>query len=153
MILPGWGRQRQEDLAHKTAAVIGCGALGSHVAGHLARAGVGRLVLADRDFVEYHNLPRQALYTEGDAAAGVPKAVAAAQRLRLINSSVTIEEHVVDVNAETVEDLIRDADLVMDGADNFELRYLVNEACVKYGIPGCMGGAGHLWPVDRDSAR
>lgn len=141
MILPGWGgREGQARLAEKTAVVIGCGALGSHVASHLARAGVGRLVLADRDFVEFHNLPRQALYAEADAAAGVPKAVAAARRLRQINSLVEIEEHVVDVNADTVEGLIRGADVVMDGADNFEVRYLVNEACVKHRIPWVYGG-------------
>jgi len=140
MILPGWGRERQQRLGQKTAVVIGCGALGSHVASHLARAGVGRLVLADRDFVEWHNLPRQALYAEADAAAGVPKAVAAARRLRQINSLVQIEEHVVDVNPDTVEPLIAGADVVMDGADNFEVRYLVNEACVKHGIPWVYGG-------------
>ena len=140
MILPGWGREGQGQLAQKTAAVVGCGALGSHIASHLVRAGVGRLVLADRDFVEWHNLPRQALYSESDAAAAIPKAVAAARRLRQINSLVEIEEHVIDVSADTVEDLVADADVVMDGADNFEVRYLVNEACVKQGIPWIYGG-------------
>jgi molybdopterin/thiamine biosynthesis adenylyltransferase len=140
MILPGWGRGGQERLAERTAVVVGCGALGSHIASHLARAGVGRLVLADRDFVEWHNLPRQALYAEDDAAAGLPKAVAAARRLRQINSLVEIEEHVVDVNADTVERLIAGADVVLDGADNFEVRYLVNEACVKLGVPWVYGG-------------
>ncbi len=140
MILPGWGREGQERLAQKMAVVVGCGALGSHIADHLARAGVGRLVVADRDFVEWHNLPRQALYDEKDAAAGVPKAVAAARRLRQINSHVEIVEHVVDVNADTIENLIAGADVVMDGADNFEVRYLLNEACVKHGIPWVYGG-------------
>lgn len=140
IILPGWGREGQVRLAQKTAAVVGCGALGSHIASHLVRAGVGRLILADRDFVEWHNLPRQALYVESDAAAAVPKAVAAARRLRRINSMVEVQEHVVDVNADTVEQLIDDADLVMDAADNFEVRYLVNEACVKRGIPWVYGG-------------
>ena len=140
MLLPGWGREGQERLRSKTAVVVGCGALGSHIASHLARAGVGRLVLADRDFVEWHNLPRQALYAEADAAEGVPKAVAAARRLRQINTQVEIEEHVVDVNADTVEELIAGADVVFDGADNFEVRYLVNEACVKHGIPWTYGG-------------
>jgi len=141
MILPGWGgRAGQERLASKRAVVVGCGALGSHVAAHLVRAGVGRLVLADRDFVEWHNLPRQALYGEADAAAGIPKAVAAARRLRQINSQVEIEEQVMDVNADTVERLIAGADLVLDGADNFEVRYLVNEACVKHRIPWVYGG-------------
>jgi molybdopterin/thiamine biosynthesis adenylyltransferase len=140
MILPGWGREGQERLETRTAVVVGCGALGSHVASHLARAGVGRLILADRDFVEWHNLPRQALYAEEDAAAGLPKAVAAARRLRQINSLVEIEDHVVDVNADTVEQLIAGADVVLDGADNFEVRYLVNEACVKRGVPWVYGG-------------
>jgi molybdopterin/thiamine biosynthesis adenylyltransferase len=141
MILPGWGgREGQALLARRRVTVIGCGALGSHIASHMARAGVGSLVLADRDFVEVHNLPRQALYSEADAAAGTPKAVAAARRLRQINSSVEIQEHVVDVNADTVESLVAGADLVLDGADNFEVRYLVNEACVKQGIPWVYGG-------------
>jgi molybdopterin-synthase adenylyltransferase len=140
MILPGWGREGQRRLAGKRAVVIGCGALGSHIADHLVRAGVGHLVLADRDFVEWHNLPRQALYDEADAAQGVPKAVAAARRLRQVNSQIVIEEHVVDVNADTIEALIAGADLVMDGADNFEVRYLLNEACVKHGIPWVYGG-------------
>jgi molybdopterin/thiamine biosynthesis adenylyltransferase len=140
MILPGWGEKGQALLAEKTAAVIGCGALGSHIASHLARAGVGKLVLADRDFVEWHNLPRQALYAEADAAKGVPKAVAAGRRLKQLNSLVEIESHVVDVSADTVEGLIAGADLILDGADNFEVRYLVNEACVKHGIPWVYGG-------------
>jgi molybdopterin/thiamine biosynthesis adenylyltransferase len=140
LILPGWGREGQQLLAGKTAVIVGCGALGSHVASHLVRAGVGRLVLADRDFVEWNNLPRQALYDEASAAGALPKAVAAAKRLREINSQAHIEEHVVDVNADTVEDLIAGADVVLDGADNFEVRYLVNEACVKNGTPWVYGG-------------
>jgi molybdopterin/thiamine biosynthesis adenylyltransferase len=140
MILPGWGRERQEGLGSKTATVIGCGALGSHIAAHLVRSGVGRLILADRDFVEWHNLPRQALYDEADAEKGVPKAIAAANRLRQINSKVEIQEHVVDVNADTIEGLISGADVVLDGADNFEVRYLLNEACVKHGLPWIYGG-------------
>jgi adenylyltransferase/sulfurtransferase len=139
-ILPEWGREGQERLGSKSATIIGSGALGSHIASHLVRAGIGRLVLADRDFVEWHNLPRQALYTEADAAGAVPKVVAAARRLRELNSLVEIEEHVVDVNADTVEDLIDGADVVLDGADNFELRYLVNEACVKHDTPWVYGG-------------
>jgi adenylyltransferase/sulfurtransferase len=140
MILPDWGEAGQARLGAKRAVVVGCGALGSHIAEHLARAGVGQLVLADRDFVEWHNLPRQALYDEADAGAGTPKAVAAARRLREINSQVEIESRVVDVNADTVEALIGGADVVMDGADNFEVRYLLNEACVKHGIPWVYGG-------------
>ena len=140
MILPGWGREGQALLADKTAVLVGCGALGSHIASHLARAGVGRLVLADRDFVEWHNLPRQALYAESDAAESLPKAVAAARRLRQLNSLVAVDEHVMDVNADTVEGLIAGADVILDGADNFEVRYLVNEACVKHGIPWVYGG-------------
>jgi len=140
MLLPKWGKEGQQRLGQKTAVVVGCGALGSHIASHLARAGVGRLVLADRDFVEWSNLPRQALYAEADAQAGVPKAMAAARRLRQINSMVEIEGRVVDVNADTVEELIAGADLVLDGSDNFEVRYLVNEACVKQGIPWTYGG-------------
>lgn len=140
MILPGWGPSGQARLASRTAVVVGCGALGSHIASHLARAGVGRLVLADRDFVEIHNLPRQALYDEDDARQGLPKAVAAARRLRRVNSQVELEPMVMDVNADTVEALISEADVVLDGADNFEVRYLLNEACVKHRIPWVYGG-------------
>ncbi len=140
MILPGWGPEGQERLAGRRAVVVGCGALGSHIAAHLARAGVGHLVLADRDFVEVHNLPRQALYDEDDARAGLPKAVAAARRLRRINSEVEIDEQILDVNADSVEGLIDGADLVLDGSDNFEVRYLLNEACVKQGTPWIYGG-------------
>lgn len=140
MILPDWGRESQARLARRTAVVVGCGALGSHVAAHLVRAGVGRLVLADRDFVEWHNLPRQALYDEEDARAGRPKALAAARRLRRLNAQVEIREQILDVNADTVEPLIEGADLVLDGSDNFEVRYLLNEACVKHGIPWIYGG-------------
>ncbi len=148
MILPGWGRDGQERLAGRTAAVIGCGALGSHIAAHLVRIGVGHVILADRDFVEWHNLPRQALYTEQDAAEGIPKAVAAARRLRQINSLAQVEERVVDVDADSVEELICQADVVFDGADNFEVRYLVNEACVKHRYPlGLRGRAWHLRSV------
>lgn len=140
MLLPGWGKEGQQRLRQSRAVVVGCGALGSHVASHLVRAGVGRLVLADRDFVEWSNLPRQALYAEADAQASVPKAVAAARRLGQINSQVQIEGRVVDVNADTVEDLLAGSDLVLDGSDNFEVRYLINEACVKHGIPWTYGG-------------
>jgi molybdopterin/thiamine biosynthesis adenylyltransferase len=140
MILPGWGLEGQERLAGATAVVVGCGALGSHVAAHLARVGVGHLVLADRDFVEWHNLPRQALYDEEDARVGLPKALAAARRLRRINAQVEIREQILDVNADTVEGLIDGVDLVLDGSDNFEVRYLLNEACVKQGIPWIYGG-------------
>jgi molybdopterin/thiamine biosynthesis adenylyltransferase len=139
-ILPEWGEEGQERLAGRTAVVVGCGALGSHIAAHLTRAGVGHLVLADRDFVEEHNLPRQALYDEDDARAGLPKAVAAARRLCRINSQVEIHEQILDANADSVEGLIDGADLVFDGSDNFEVRYLLNEACVKHGIPWIYGG-------------
>lgn len=140
MLLPGWGEDGQAMLGRKAVLVVGCGALGSHIAAHLVRIGIGRVVLADRDFVEVDNLPRQALYSESDAAEGVPKAVAAARRLRKLNSSVEVEEHIIDVNADTVESLIGGVDLVLDGADNFEVRYLLNEVCVKHRVPWVYGG-------------
>lgn len=122
-------------------AVLGCGATGTVIANHLARAGVGDLRIADRDFVELNNLQRQVLYSEEDVRQGVPKAVAAEARLRSFNSEIRVEGLVADVNAGNVEELIRDRELVMDGTDNFETRYLVNDACVKLGKPWVYCGA------------
>ena len=123
--------------------VAGCGALGSTAAEILARAGVGFLRLVDRDVVELSNLARQALFTEGDVARALPKAVAAAEHLRLLNSEVEVEARVADLHPGTVDGLLAGTDLVLDGADNFETRMLVNEACVRDGRPwiyaACLG--------------
>jgi adenylyltransferase/sulfurtransferase len=125
------GRQGQEKLSRSRVFIMGCGALGASHAETLARAGAGFLRVADRDFVEYTNLQRQTLYSESDARERLPKAVAAKNRLAEINSEIEVEAVVADVNFSNVEDLIRDCDLVLDGTDNFQIRYLINDACVK----------------------
>ena len=135
IVFPGMGEVGQRALRDASVTLIGCGALGSAQANLMVRTGVGRLVIADRDFVELNNLQRQNLYDETHVARNLPKAIAAAERLRAINSEVEIVPHVVDVNPGNVESLVSGADLVLDGNDNFEVRYLINDACVKLGIP------------------
>jgi molybdopterin-synthase adenylyltransferase len=146
-----WGEDAQVRLAEQRVLVIGLGALGSHMADQLARAGVGHLRLVDRDYVELHNLQRQSLYDEDDAANGRTKALAAATRLLRINSSITIDARVQDVNSRTIMALLDDVDLVLDGTDNFETRYLINEACVSRGVPwiygGSIGSEGIVMPI------
>jgi molybdopterin/thiamine biosynthesis adenylyltransferase len=137
----GIGAEGQARLAAGRVLVVGCGALGSSVIDLLARAGVGHLVVVDRDFVELSNLQRQLLYDEADAAAGTPKAVAAAAAVGRINAGVRVEAVVVDVTPTNVEALVARADVVVDGTDNLETRYLLNDACVKAGIPWVYGGA------------
>lgn len=131
ILFHGIGKAGQERLANSHAVIIGCGALGSMQAEMLARAGVGKLRLIDRDFVEESNLHRQIMFEERDAVERLPKAVAAANRIARINSDVQTEAVVKDVNYSNIEDLIRDADVVLDGTDNFEVRYLLNDAAVK----------------------
>jgi len=133
------GRAGQEKLWHSRVVVIGLGALGTVSADSLARAGVGYLKLVDRDFVEESNLQRQVLFDEDDAAMTMPKALAAAAKLKKINSSVAYEALVEDVNYSNVQELIAGMDLVMDATDNFETRFLLNEACVKNNIPWIYG--------------
>jgi molybdopterin-synthase adenylyltransferase len=146
ILFEGIGERGQESLLSGRAVVIGCGALGAVQIETLARAGVGRLTLVDRDVIEPSNLHRQILYTEEDAAAGLPKAVAAERRVRAINSDVEVEGVVDDVRPSTVERLIEGADVVLDATDNFETRFLLNDACAKAGIPwvygAVVGGAG-----------
>jgi molybdopterin/thiamine biosynthesis adenylyltransferase len=137
---PGIGEEGQRMLLASSVAVVGCGGLGSHIASNLVRAGVGRIKIADRDRVELSNLQRQILFDEQDVAQKLPKAVAAAQKLRSINSQVEIEPLVTDVNQANVEYLIGDVDLVLDGCDNFETRYLINDACLKHNLPWIYGG-------------
>lgn len=135
------GRQGQERLLASRVAVVGVGATGSTIANWLARAGVGYLRLIDRDFVEWHNLHRQALYTEDDVRAGLPKAVAAANALQRVNSEIQIEPVVADVNPENALELLGDVDLIMDGSDNFFTRYLLNDVSLKLHIPWIYTGA------------
>lgn len=136
----GVGPEGQERLQATRVALIGVGALGTHIAGTLVRAGFGFLRIIDRDVPDITNLQRQILFDEADVRAQVPKAIAAAQRLSTANSSVTIESRVVDVNAANIEQLVSDVDIVVDGTDNFEIRYLMNDACVKLGKPWVYGG-------------
>ena len=150
-ILPQIGDAGQEKLAAARVVVVGCGALGTVIAESLARAGVGHLTLIDRDLVEETNLQRQTLYTEADARDARPKAVAAAERLAAVNSAVTLDPRPVDVDSGNVESLIDGASLILDGTDNAATRYLVNDACVKHGIPWIYGAAvsteGRAMPV------
>ena len=138
-ILPQIGNAGQERLARAKVLVLGCGALGSAQAELLVRAGVGFVRLADRDIPELSNLQRQHLFDEADVEARTPKAIAGANRLRRINSTVQIEALVTDVTAQNMEKLIFGMDLVLDGLDNFETRYVLNDACVKMGIPWFYG--------------
>ena len=140
VILPSVGPDGQERLGRSRIGLIGVGALGSHVADLLVRAGVGYLRLVDRDVPELSNLQRQSLYTEDDLDSGVPKAAVAARRLAQANGDVTVDPRVADVNQGNIEGLIADLDLVVDGSDNFELRYLLNDACVKLGKPWVYAG-------------
>jgi len=141
IIFPPIGEQGQARLLAARAVLIGCGANGTVIANTLARAGVGTLVIVDRDFVELNNLQRQVLFDEDNVTRGTPKAIAAAEKLKRINSSIAVEAVVSDVNAENVEDLIADASIVLDGTDNFETRFLINDACVKHNVPWVYAGA------------
>ena len=135
------GEEGQRKLLAAQVLIVGCGALGTAHAEALCRAGVGRLRIVDRDFVEPSNLQRQTMFTESDAENRLPKAVAAANHLRQINSDIEIEPHVADVNYSNVEQLIDGCDLVLDGTDNFATRYLINDACVKHEANWIYGAA------------
>lgn len=136
----------QARLATARVAIIGCGALGTAIAEQLCRAGIGFLRLIDRDFVEWSNLQRQSLFSEDDARCSAPKAVAAAARLRVINSVCAIEPLVEDLRAANAEQLLAGVDMVLDGCDNFPTRHLVNEVCCKLHLPwiygACVGSYG-----------
>jgi molybdopterin-synthase adenylyltransferase len=141
ILFDGIGEAGQARLLGARAVIIGCGALGAMQAETLARAGVGQLVLVDRDFVEDSNLHRQIMFEEADARARLPKAIAAARRLARVNSDIQVTPLVTDVNYENIEELIAGADVVLDGTDNFETRYLINDACVKHNIAWIYGAA------------
>ncbi|HLI27764.1 MAG TPA: ThiF family adenylyltransferase [Chloroflexota bacterium] len=132
---PGVGPAGQAQLSTARVLLVGCGALGTVLANLLVRAGVGRLTIADRDYVEPSNLQRQVLFDDDDAARGRPKALAAAEKLRRVNPEVQVEPLVLDVNPANVAALVAEATLVLDGTDNFETRYLLNDACVQRGVP------------------
>jgi molybdopterin-synthase adenylyltransferase len=135
------GEKGQERIRRSKAVVVGCGALGTVIASALARAGVGYLKVIDRDFIEYHNLQRQLLFDEKDIREGLPKALAAERRLREINSEIRVEGINADVNYTNIERFIEGADVILDGLDNTETRFLINDASLKSGIPWVYGGA------------
>ncbi len=141
ILFPGIGEEGQRKLGKSCATVIGCGALGSIIATTLVRAGVGKVRIIDRDFIEYHNLQRQVLFDEDDIRNHLPKAIAAERYLRKVNSSVEVEGIVADVNHTNVERFVGDANVVLDGLDNFETRGLINDVSLKHGIPWIYGGA------------
>lgn len=135
ILFQGVGAEGQRRLADACVAVVGCGATGSAVASLLARSGVGTIRIVDRDYVEPSNLQRQTLFDESDARESLPKAVAAARRIAAFNSQIVVEPQVVDLTPENVEGLLEGAGLILDGTDNFETRYLVNDFAVKQGVP------------------
>lgn len=149
ILLPQIGADGQRRLAESRVLLVGCGALGCHVADQLVRGGVGRLVIADRDLVELTNLQRQTLFDQRDA--GQAKAQAAARRLSQINSSVTVEPLVTDAWAGNIENLVENIDLILDGTDNVQTRYLLNDASVKWNIPwihaACVGTEGRVMAI------
>jgi molybdopterin/thiamine biosynthesis adenylyltransferase len=151
MRYPPVGEEGQQKLSQGRALICGCGALGSVLANTLARAGVGNLRLVDRDFLETNNLQRQVLYDEQDVAAGIPKAIAAQTRLQAINSQINIEAVVTDVDHTNIGDLLDQVDVILDGTDNFETRFLLNDAALQFDIPwiygGCIGAEGQTMTI------
>jgi len=140
-ILPNIGEEGQAKLVNGHVVIIGCGALGGNIGTLLVRAGIGHVKIIDRDFIEYHNLQRQVLFDEEDIKAGLPKAIAAERHLKKMNSSVDIEGIVADVNYTNIEEFCSGADVILDGLDNAETRFLINDAALKEGIPWVYGGA------------
>jgi adenylyltransferase/sulfurtransferase len=149
ILLPQLGEARQQLLMRSSVLLVGCGALGTVIAEQLARAGVGFLRICDRDIVELTNLQRQTLFDECDQ--GEPKAYAAVRRLAQINSTIRIEPQVVDVNGDNIERFCSDVHLILDGTDNVETRYIINDAAVRFGKPwiygGCVGTSGQVMPI------
>lgn len=135
ILFPPIGEAGQEQLAKTRMAIVGCGATGSALASLLSRAGIGYLRLIDRDYVEPSNLQRQVLFEEADAAESLPKAIAAARKIAAFNSEITVEPHAADLTPDNVEDLLAEVDLILDGTDNFETRYLINDFAVSENLP------------------
>lgn len=146
VLYPGIGEEGQQKLAASTVLLVGCGALGSSQAETLARAGVGTLLIVDRDVLEASNLQRQCLYDEQQVERRLPKAAAAAERIAQINSTITVDTTALDLNKDNIVPLVERADLVLDGTDNFETRFLLNDACIKTHTPwiygACVGDYG-----------
>lgn len=141
LILKEIGREGQRRLEGSRVAVVGIGALGSVSSNLLARAGTGTVILIDRDYLEIENLQRQVLFDESDLTKNLPKAIAAKAKLDEINSEIKIEAIVGDLSAETAEEFLAGVDLVIDGTDNFETRFLINDFCLTRKIPWIYGGA------------
>jgi len=135
MLFAGIGEDGQEKLIASSAVIVGCGAIGAAAASLLVRAGVGRVRIVDRDFVEPSNLQRQTLFDEADARASLPKAVAAERKLRAINSGVTVDGIVADLTPQNAAELLAPFDLILDGTDNFETRFLLNDFAVQSSCP------------------
>src|SRR5271169_1753462 len=135
ILFRGIGAEGQRRLAAGRVAIVGCGATGSALASLLARAGVGGLRIIDRDYVEASNLQRQSLFDENDAAESVPKAIAAARKISAFNSSIAVEARVEDATPGNIEALLEGMEVILDGTDNFETRYLINDYAVKNFIP------------------
>lgn len=140
-IFPKLGKEGQKKLGSSHVVIIGCGGLGTAIATCLVRAGVGKVKIIDRDLIEYHNLHRQILYDEDDVKNQLPKAIAAERHLRKVNSTVEVEGIVADVNYANIEKLVSGADLILDGLDNPETRFTINDASIKLKIPWVYGAA------------
>ena len=151
MLFAGIGKEGQHKLGDSRILLVGCGALGCVLADAMVRAGVGHVRIVDRDFVELSNLQRQVLFDEQDVADHLPKVIAAARRLRRVNSEVTIEPIVADVDYANIAELADGVSLILDGTDNFEIRYLINDLSLEKNIPwiftGCTGAVGQVMPV------
>lgn len=153
VLFPGIGREGQQRLIDSRVAIVGCGATGSALVSLLARAGVGTLRIIDRDYVEPSNLQRQAMFDEADAAESLPKAIAAARKLGSFNSEIVAEPHVADLTPENADELLGEVQLIVDGTDNFETRYLINDYAVNNSLPwiytaavGSYAATMNVWP-------
>ena len=144
------GHEGQERLKNSTILVLGCGALGTSISETLVRAGIGKLILADRDYVEFSNLQRQQLFTEQDAVKGTPKVIAAERQLKEIRSDVEIQTVLNHIDGPLLEELVKGVDVILDGTDNFETRLLINDVSWKTGIPwiygACVGSSSTVFP-------
>ncbi|WP_117168984.1 MoeB/ThiF family adenylyltransferase [Paraliobacillus sediminis] len=145
------GNQGQDKICRKHVLIVGCGALGSANAEALVRAGIGYLTIVDRDYVEFSNLQRQQLFTEEDARLSLPKAIAAKDKLKQINSTVQIDAHVMDATSNTLRPLLDQVDIVIDATDNFDIRFILNDLLQKLRIPwifgACVGSTGMSFTV------
>jgi molybdopterin/thiamine biosynthesis adenylyltransferase len=135
ILFPAIGAEGQRKLSSTRVAIVGCGATGSVLASLLARSGVGRLRIIDRDYVEPSNLQRQSLFDEQDACESLPKAVAAGRQIARFNSQISVEAHVADLTPENVNELLADSQLILDGTDNFQTRYLINDYAISNSLP------------------